>query len=255
MADERSERTADRSSGRGGTEQSGGLPGDVAADDPGIGEATTRDLENLVTLVGHFYRGQLDRETTWRARLDRTTNWAVLVVATLLTWTFSGASNPHYVLLIGALMVVVFLGVEAHRYRAYDVPRSRVRMLEEDLFAQVFDPSRDVTHDEWRRMLSEDLLRPASKVSVLEALSRRLRRVYLPLLTVLLAAWLLKLMVFQPRSDWVGAASLPPIPGQVVLAVVAALYALAVVVAAWPDGGGRHEVETARPHAWDRDDE
>ncbi len=252
--DDRTDEAEEPSGGR-GAEPSGGRTDDGAPGNASIGEAAARDSGSLLSLVGHFYRGQLDRETTWRGRLDRTTNWAVVVVATLLTWTFSAADNPHYVLLIGALMVVLFLGLEAHRYRAYDVPRSRVRMLEEDLFAQLFDPSRDVEHDEWRRMLGEDLLRPAAKVGVVDAVARRLRRVYLPLLTVLLAAWLAKLVLFQSGTDWVAAAALPPVPGRVVVAAVAALYGLAVAMAAWPRRGGRREVEETRPQAWERDDE
>lgn len=260
VEDERTDGTGDSDErpGREGAEPSDRTPGDATPGnaDPDVGAATTGDLGTLVSLVGHFYRGQLDRETTWRSRLDRTTNWAVLVVATLLTWTFSAADNPHYVLLIGALLVVMFLVLEAHRYRAYDIPRSRVRMLEEDLFAQLFDPARDVEHGEWRRLLSEDLRQPAAKVSSRVAIARRLRRVYLPLLTVLLAAWVVKLALFQPGSDWVAAAALPPVSGRVVIAAVVVAYVAAVAVAVWPgSSGGRREVEEAKPRAWNRDDE
>lgn len=226
------------------------------AEDADIGARASEDPDTLLTLLGHFYRGQLGRETTWRTRLDRTTNWAVLVIATLLTWTFTDPDNPHYILLIGALLVVLFLGVEAHRYRAYDVPRSRVRMLEEDLFAQLFDPDEGVERADWRRLMSEDLRKPAAKVSLRVAVARRLRRMYLPLVSILLAAWIVKITAFQPGDDPLVAASLPPIPGSVVVAAVAAFYASLVILATWPDvHRGHREVSDEKPGAWQRDDQ
>lgn len=232
-----------------------GPDGISGAEDADIGAEAAQDVDVLLTLLGHFYRGQLDRETTWRTRLDRTTNWAVLVIATLLTWTFTARDNPHYILLIGALLVVLFLGVEAHRYRAYDVPRSRVRMLEEDLFAQLFDPDEGVERTDWRYLMSEDLREPAAKVSLRVAVARRLRRVYLPLVSILLAAWVVKITVFQPGIDPIGAAALPPIPGSVVVAVVVAFYAFLVILAAWPGvERGHREVTDEDPGAWQRDD-
>lgn len=220
-----------------------------------VAGSVSADETDLVTLLGHFYRGQLDRETTWRTRLDRTTNWAVLVIATLLTWTFSGADNPHYILLLGVLLVVVFLGLEAHRYRAYDVPRSRVRMLEEDLFARLFDPEQTPEQHDWRQVMSEDLRRPASEVTGRVAVSRRLRRVYLPLLSILLGAWTVKITVFQPGQNWVDAAALPPVSGEFVIGAVAAFYVGAWALAVWPQPETRREVEGARPRALGRDDE
>jgi len=56
----------------------------------------------------------------------------VVLTASLLTWTLSNESRPHYVLLIGLVMLTVFLGIEARRYPMYDVWRSRVRLLEEN---------------------------------------------------------------------------------------------------------------------------
>lgn len=221
-----------------------------------MGDAATEDLDTLMTLVGHFYRGQLDRETTWRTRLDRTTNWAVLVIATLLTWTFSAPENPHYILLIGILLVIVFLSVEAYRYRAYDVPRSRVRMLEEDMFAPMFDTDRSREHEDWRRLLSEDLQKPAAKVSLRVAIARRLRRVYLPLISILFGAWLVKLAVFQPEATVFSAAALPPVPGTVVVATVTTLYLALCLLTLWPQAKqGRREFDEERPEVWDKNEE
>lgn len=202
--------------------------------DAEVGRQTIEDPSSLYTLMGHFYRGEMDRMTTWRGRLDQTTYWAVTIVAAVLTWAFSSPDNPHYIILIGMVTLVVFLFFETRRYRAYDVWRSRVRVLEEDLFAPAFDPEAEAVHEEWRAELSEDLRRPALKVSLLEAVSRRLRRVYLGLLAVMLAAWLFRITAFEPRESWAETASFPGVPGTVVVAIVGLFYLLAVGLAFIP---------------------
>ena len=54
--------------------------------------------------------------------------------------------QPHYILLIGIVIITVFLGIEARRYRDYDVFQSRVRILQENLLATALDPSQGVEH-------------------------------------------------------------------------------------------------------------
>lgn len=168
--------------------------------DEDIGEEATADPSDAIGLLGHFYRGQMDRVTAWRSRLDQTSYWAVTIIAVLLTWVFSSQDNPHYLLLIGMTALVVFLAIETRRYRAYDVWRERLRLLEQNLFAELFDPESDLTHEDWRRRISEDLRDPSMKTRPLTALSRRLRRIYYPLLLVLLVAWVARITVFRPTS-------------------------------------------------------
>jgi uncharacterized membrane protein len=182
------------------------------------------DRSDLLSLMGHTYRGELGRTSSWRTRIDRTTNWAVVLTASLLTWTFSNESRPHYVLLIGLVMLSVFLGIETRRYRMFDVWRSRVRLLEENVFANALDPG-GVEQSNWRGLLSEDLREPTIKTPAIEAMSRRLRRVYAPLLSVLIAAWVVRLTVFTPSgSGVVATASVGAIPGALVLAFVGCFY-------------------------------
>ena len=197
------------------------------------GEAAT-DRSDFLSLMGHAYRGELGRTTAWRTRIDRTTNWAVVLTATLLTWAFSGDSRPHYVLLVGMGMMVVFLGIEARRYRIYDVWRSRVRLFEENVFANALDPE-GAEQPNWRELLSEDLREPAIKTPTREAIARRLRRVYAPLLSVLLAAWIIRLTVFADRSGGtIGTAAVGGVPGTAVLAIVGLFYLGVVTLALWP---------------------
>ncbi|WP_144797812.1 DUF2270 domain-containing protein [Halorubrum depositum] len=182
------------------------------------------DRSDLLSLMAHTYRGELGRTSSWRTRIDRTTNWAVVVTASLLTWTFSSESRPHYVLLIGLVMLSVFLGIETRRYRMFDVWRSRVRLLEENVFANALDPE-GVEQSNWRTLLSEDLREPTIKTPTVEAMSRRLYRVYAPLLTVLIAAWVVRLTVFTPSgSGVVATAAIGAVPGAFVLAIVGGFY-------------------------------
>lgn len=203
-------------------------------ENPKIGREALDDESSLFTLLGHFYRGEMGRVTAWRGRLDQTTYWAVTIVAAVLTWAFSSSNNPHYIILIGMLTVVVFLFFETRRYRAYDVWRSRVRLLEENLFAPTFDPDAEVVLPDWRTELSEDLREPALKVTLLEAVSRRLRRVYLGLLAILLASWLVRITAFEPDQTILEAAAVPGVPGTLVLLGVAGFFLAALAVAVWP---------------------
>ncbi|WP_459191284.1 DUF2270 domain-containing protein [Halosimplex sp. J119] len=199
-----------------------------------VGDLIERVEENLPSLLGHVYRGEMDRANNWRGRLDQTTNWAVTIMAALITFVFSSPDNPHYLLLIGMLTVAIFHLVDTRRYLAYDVWRSRVRLLEEDVFAAAVDPERGVEHADWQRELSDDLRRPALKMPFVEAFARRLRRIYLPLALVLLAAWVARITVFAPEDGPVAAAAIVGIPGTVVIGAVAVCYLAAIGVAYWP---------------------
>jgi uncharacterized membrane protein len=197
------------------------------------GEAA-QDRSDFLALMGHAYRGELGRTTAWRTRIDRTTNWAVVVTATLLTWAFSADARPHYVLLVGMAMVTVFLGIEGRRYRVYDIWRSRVRLLEENVFANALEPE-GVEQSNWRELLSEDLREPTIKTPGVEAVSRRLRRVYFPLLSILVAAWGIRLTVVAPAGTGpVEAAAVGWVSGTAVVTSVGLFYAAALALTLRP---------------------
>ena len=220
------------------------MPDRSAESDPerDLVSAVREDASEVASLVGHFYRGEVDRMTTWRARLDQTTNWAVVVVAAILTWAFSSQDNPHYVLLIGVAATVAFLLIEAHRFREYDIWRSRVRVLQRNVFAGVL--TGDVPDDDWHVTLGESLDRPTPAVPFWRAVGHRLRRVDLALLVVLLAAWVARVTVFEPDEPWRQTAAVPGLGGEVVVLAVAGVYALLVALAAWT--GRKMEMREAR---------
>jgi uncharacterized membrane protein len=204
------------------SDREAGSIGARIADDPSAATAMTAD----------FYRGEVDRTTTWRARLDQTTNWAVVVVAAILTWAFSSSENPHYVILIGVFGITAFLAMEATRYREYDIWRNRVRTLQSELIADVLALDRSPGAD-WQTRLSEELRDPGFEITFPQALSHRLRRSYLALLLILLVAWLARITVFEPSEPWRRTASIFLIPGDVVVALVGVFYVLVVGITVW----------------------
>ncbi|WP_188884306.1 DUF2270 domain-containing protein [Halarchaeum grantii] len=183
--------------------------------------------------MAHLYRGEIHRMKYWRERLDETTNWAVIVMAAVLTWAFSSPDNPHYIVLIGIATLGVFLTVEARRYRGYDIWRSRVRTLQENVWAVGLDPETEVANPEWRERLGADYRTPTIKITAEEAIAHRLRRIYLPLFTVLLVAWLVRITAFSPESA-LDTAAVGVIPGTLVVAVVATFVLGALAVAFRP---------------------
>lgn len=216
-----------------------GADGAVSADgeadceppDPDVG----RDLfdGDPGSALAHLYRGEIHRMRFWRERLDRTTNWAVVVIAALLTWAFSDPTHPHYILLMGGAALGVFMGIEARRYRGYDIWRSRVRSLQCNVWGPALDPGIDPPDDDWRERLGDDFCNPAMKVSTEEAVAHRLRRIYLPLVTVLLGAWVVRTTAFA-SDPWPASAAVGSIPGAVVVAAVALVYGSAFWVALRP---------------------
>ncbi|WP_123534954.1 DUF2270 domain-containing protein [Halosimplex salinum] len=187
--------------------------------------------EAFASLTGNFYRGEVERTASWRGRLDQTTNWAVVVVGAILTWAFSSADNPHYVILIGVFGVSAFLVMEATRYREYDVWRNRVRILQTDLYAEMYSPSSEADEADWQTRLGDDLRDPTFGLSMREALTHRLRRSYLALLALLLAAWVARVTVFEASESWTETASILGVSGQLVAATVGLFYAILVLVA------------------------
>lgn len=208
-------------------------------------ERTDGDRPSLDPEVNQFYRAEMRRAGVWRRRLDQPTKWAVVVLAAVLTWTFSSRGNPHYVLLFGVVAVAAFLFVEGQRFREYDVWRRRLRVLQSNLYAELFDPA-DRAADGWRDWLGGDLRDPSFDVSLVRAVGHRLQHVYLPLLSVLYGAWALRVTVFQASQPLSTAASIGSIDGVWVAAVVGASYLGFVAVTCWSAlATGRREFDDA----------
>lgn len=204
----------------------------AAHPDPAVGQGLLDAEMGPSSAMAHLYRGEIHRMKFWRERLDRTTNWAVIVLAAVLTWAFSTEGNPHYLLLIGNVVLATFLTIEARRYRAYDIWRSRVRTLQKEVWAVGLD-SREPTDSAWRTRLADDYREPTVKITTEEAIAHRLRRIYLPLLAILNAAWVVRVTAFGTAS-WPGSAAIGMVPGKAVTVVVGITLLGAFVLAFRP---------------------
>lgn len=203
-----------------------------------IGREMVDKSTGLGSVAAHLYRGEMERAVNWRGRLDTTTNWAVTMIGGILAYAFSGGGDiSHTILLVAMLVGWVFLLIEARRFREYDIWRSRVRILQENLFANALDPSDGVEHRDWREQLSEDYRDPERKMSYHDAISHRLRRVYLPLLFGLLAIWIFRLMAYSADDSWIAEAAVQGVPGTVVVGAVSLTYAVLIGIVLWPSSG------------------
>lgn len=148
--------------------------------------------EYIAALV-HFYRGELHRSTIWRVRLDTTTNWSILSVMGLVTFTFGEPAHSHAPLIVGMLLVFTFMGIEARRYRIFNVWCARVRNLEVNFLTPILQFDMKAVRQGWGRLVAEDLLHPRFNMTWQQALRARLLRNYFPLFLLLLVGWFVKL--------------------------------------------------------------
>ncbi len=190
--------------------------------------------EYIAALV-HFYRGELGRATQWRLRLDTTTNWAIFSVMGLITFSLGDPSHSHVGILAGMVLVYTFLGIEARRFRFFDVWRSRVRMLEENFYGPILRRDLRSPVSKWGNLVAEDLLHPRFKITYHQALRARLMRNYGALFVLLLVSWVLKLFMHPRFADTdhslLYSMRIGPVPWWASLACVAALYFYLVMVA------------------------
>ena len=155
------------------------------------------------TAMIHFYRGEVQRSNTWRNRLDTTTNWAVITAGATLSFVFSSPNNPHFVIPINSILVVIFLLMEARRYRYYEIWSSRVRILETGYFAHLLAPDNRPEDEAWAEHLAADLTTPHFTITEWEAVGRRLRRNYLWIFALLALSWNLKVYLSPlPARDF-----------------------------------------------------
>ncbi len=168
------------------------------------------------TAMTHFYRGEVSRSNTWRQRLDATTNWAVVTTGAALTFVFGTVDHSPAVILILAWLVLLFLFIEARRYRYYELWSYRVRLLETNHFAPQLSAG-SVERSGWAERLVESLHHPRFPITLLEALGRRYRRNYAPLFLVLAASWVVKLAIHPTAvTGWnafLDRAAIGPVPG------------------------------------------
>ena len=191
-----------------------------------------------ITVLAHYYRGEISRMISWRDRLDRTTNWAIGALAAMLSISLATEQAHHSVLLFAMLLIHVLLFIEARRYRFFNVYRARVTLLEREYFAPLFAPDPGGARV-GLASLGEALRMPRFSVTLLQAMSRRLRRNYCWIFLVVLLAWLVKTTseiadghtrLVHTMHEFLANSAVAGIPGIAVLFSVAALYAWLIFI-------------------------
>ncbi len=188
--------------------------------------------------VAHLYRGEIYRSTIWRTRLDTTTNWSVVTLGVALSIVFSSPSASPLPLLLVGVLILLFLMIEARRYRYFNVWRARCRWIENNFYAPLLNPH-EAASSNWRAVLAADYRRPTYHVSFKVALGRRIRRNYLWIVMIQACAFVGKLLV-HPTSlnsfdEFFNRANVGPLPGEIVLAI-GALYVLSLAaLAIWSE--------------------
>ena len=162
-----------------------------------------RDQEKMydhgyITAMAHFYRGEVGRIMVWRQRLDTTTTWAITSTCTIFTVAFSFKEVPHLIFFFNLAIVLIMLWIEARRYRFYDAFRARLRMLEAHFLVPIILRQESKLEGNWRKLVAEDLLIPAFKVSMFESIGRRLKRNYAFIALIILSAWITKIFIHPP---------------------------------------------------------
>jgi uncharacterized membrane protein len=173
-------------------------------------------------MLAHLYRGEMYRSKIWRTRLDSTTNWAVATTGIALSVSFGNAYNSPLPLVLVALMSLIFLSIEARRYRYFDIWRTRVRIMEKSMYVPMLRGEGVHVDGGWNQELARDYEKLHFHISFLEAFGRRLRRNYSFMFSVQAVSYFLKICVhpipIQSLKDLWRHAQIGPIPGQVVLA-------------------------------------
>jgi uncharacterized membrane protein len=171
--------------------------------------------------IAHLYRGEIYRSTIWRTRLDNTTNWSIVTLGIALSTTFSSREASALPLILIGMLLAVFLGLEARRYRYFNVWRARARYMETHLYAPILKGNHATDDPAWRAVLADDYLHPRHHISFLRAAGRRVRRTYIWIIVIQTSAYFGKLAIHPEMAmhfdEIVDRAEIGPIPGWVVL--------------------------------------
>lgn len=185
--------------------------------------------------LAHLYRAEVYRSTTWRQRLDMTTNWAVVSTGIALSVSFaSESSSPLPIVLVG-MLTVMFLLLEARRYRYFSVWKFRARMLEITNFVPMLRGQGATIPQDRGTALSDDYLRPRHRISTLRALGRRIRRNYGWIFMIQGIAYFAKIAIHPTDAktweEFVDRAHVGQIPGWVCLVIGICCHLVWIVLA------------------------
>ena len=174
MGDDRKNERREKLSGRRVSDFKPRFP-EMPEDKPEF-ETTPLSRVEYITALAHFYRAEMHRSLVWRTRLDTTTNWAIIATLAILTASLQNPAYAKETLLMGMFSNVVFLIIEARRFRFFDVWRARVRMIEENFYGGILRRDQSSPDFHWGDHVADDLLCPRFHLTRLQAFRARLMR-------------------------------------------------------------------------------
>ena len=203
---------------------------------------TPIDGRDRAAVLVHYYRAMVGRADILRMRMDATTNWAIGATAAVGSFTLGSADAPHFAIHIATLLTLAFLLLEARRLTFYHLWQQRVLLLENGWIRPALSPDAS-TEEELAglaRELDPHLGSTVPTMPIAKAVARRLRRIYLYLFAVQLAAWGLKLgshpVATNDPAEILARARIGLVPGDVVWALAGGLF-LALCALALAFGG------------------
>ena len=208
------------------------VPGEGDAD-PAEGVCGNKE----VGAIAHLYRGEVYRSTIWRQRLDQTTNWAVVSTGIALSVVFAGPNASPFPIVLVGLLCVMFLMLEARRYRFFYVWRFRARVLEIAFFVPMLRGEGARIPLDRGTALSDDYEKPQYRISMLRAIGRRLRRNFGWIFFIQGAAYFAKIAIAPDDvtswAEFVRRAHIGPIPGWLALVTGLGFHAGWIALAWW----------------------
>lgn len=185
--------------------------------------------------LAHIYRAEVYRSTIWRQRLDMTTNWAVVSTGIGLSISFASPQADPLPIVLVTLLSVMFLMLEARRYRYFHVWKFRARVMELAVWVPMLRGEGAKIPLDRGNALSEDYLRPQFRVSMLQAVGGRIRRNYGYLFTIQGLAYFSKISIHPTESptfdEFVYRAHIGPVPGWMSIAFGMLFHATWIAIA------------------------
>lgn len=154
-----------------------------------IFEESSLSRSEYITALAHFYRAEMYRSMVWRTRLDTTTNWAIISTLAVLTTSLNNPAYATEALMLGMVVNVIFLVIEARRFRFFDVWRARVRMMEENFYGGILRRDQTSIDENWGSQVADDLLCPRFHLTRIQAFRARLMRNFRFIFSLFLVAW------------------------------------------------------------------
>lgn len=214
------------------------MASDLADEDPPI-EPIAGNKE--IGALAHLYRGEIYRSTIWRQRLDTTTNWAVLTTGVALSISFASAEASALPIMLANLMAIMFLMLEARRYRYFHVWKFRARILELAFYVPLLRGEGGKIIVDRGSPLSDDYEKPQFRISYLRAVGLRIRRTYGYIFTILGLSYVGKELIHPTDimlsediwAEFMSRAAVGPIPGWLILSFGALFQLTWIFVAAY----------------------